>query len=95
LEGTRFLIYTSLIQPGGQFQKNVISVLQPGKSSSDFPADNFFPATDADIGFVDLANDDYTLASGSSFRNAALNGTDIGADVNAVLTATSGVDVGQ
>jgi hypothetical protein len=70
--------------PGSVFQSNV---LVHGKCA-DYPDGNFCPATVDDIGFVDYAGGNYRLAQGSPFRGAASDGTDIGADIDAVEEAT-------
>jgi hypothetical protein len=70
--------------PGSLFQHNV---LIHGKCA-EYPAGNFCPATVEDVGFVDYAAGDYRLAQGSPFSGAAGDGTDIGADIDAVEAAT-------
>jgi len=72
--------------PGADFRKNVI-VLDPlnpgGVTSGNYPADNYFPETLDDVGFVTLAgNADLRLGAGSAYNNAATDGTDIGADLS-------------
>src|SRR5213596_1698671 len=47
--------------PGFVYGRNV----QPGGNSLVYPADNFFPATLADVGFVDLAGGNYRLTPSS------------------------------
>jgi hypothetical protein len=64
------------------FSKNVLQ----GGSSGDYPANNFFPANVSDIQFVNYAGGDYHLGSGSPYKNAALDGTDIGANIDNLLT---------
>jgi hypothetical protein len=56
---------------------------------------NFFPATDADVGFVDLPRGNYRLGSSSPYRNAATDGKDPGAAVDAVEAATAGAVSGD
>jgi hypothetical protein len=79
------------------FAKNVIvgapSSIYPSQSCA--PASSCYPATLDDVGFVDWRNDDYRLASTSPYNNAGTDGKDIGADVDAVLTATAGAISGQ
>lgn len=43
------------------------------------------------IGFVDLAGDNYLLDAGSAYKGDGEGGSDPGADIASVLTATSGV----
>ncbi len=56
---------------------------------SSYPG-NFFPASLDAVGFVDLANDDYRLASSSPFKNKASDGTDVGVDFAALDAALAG-----
>ena len=53
-----------------------------GGSASKYPTDNFFPPT-ADFlsHFVNASGGDYRLASGSTFKLAATDGTDVGVDI--------------
>lgn len=79
------------------FAKNVIvgapSSIYPSQSCA--PATTCYPATLDDVGFVDWRNNDYRLASTSPYNNAGTDGKDIGADVDAVNTATAGAISGQ
>jgi len=76
--------------PGYVYQRNV----QPGGNALVYPADNFFPATLADVGFVDLAGGNYRLTASSAYKGAGTDGKDIGADIDAVDAATAGVVAG-
>lgn len=54
----------------------------------------FLPANAAAVGFTDIAlaePDDFALTAGSAYHNAATDGTDIGADIAALIIATTGV----
>lgn len=63
--------------PGCDFRKNILV----GGSSGSYPADNYFPAELDDVGFVDLEdNADLRLTEVSDYHNAAIDGTDLGAD---------------
>jgi hypothetical protein len=73
--------------PGYAFYKNVLV----SGNGSVYPPNNFFPATVAQVGFVDAANDDYRLADTSPYKNAGVDGKDLGADIAAVLAATAQV----
>jgi hypothetical protein len=73
--------------PGFTFRRNVI----PGAPSSEYPTDNFYPATLDNVGFVNLAGGNYRLAPGSPYRNQGTDGKDPGADIDAVAVATAGV----
>ena len=85
-EGTDTLDYTAV---NWSFAKNVCV----SQSSGDYPANNFFPATDAAVGFVNYQADgtgNYRLDSGSAYKNAATDGKDIGADIDAIEAAIAG-----
>jgi len=69
------------------FDKNAIV----GGSASDYPAGNFFPASMGDVGFADFAGGNFVLTSSSAYAGKGTDGKDLGADVNAVLDAISGV----
>jgi hypothetical protein len=61
---------------------------------STWPTTNFFPSTASAVGFVNYNNangGDYHLSSSSPYKNAASDGKDVGADVNAIQSATAGV----
>jgi hypothetical protein len=58
-----------------------------------YPADNFFPADTAAVRFVDYAGRNYRLSASSPLKNAATNGTDVGADIDAVDAAIAGTRV--
>jgi hypothetical protein len=70
--------------PGALFKRNVLVGAKPAL----YPADNFFPAELDDVGFVNLAAGNYRLANSSPYRGAALDGTDVGADIDAIAAAT-------
>jgi hypothetical protein len=70
--------------PGAQFEKNVLV----GAKADLYPPDNFAPASMSDVGFVDLAGGNYRLSHSSPYHNAALDGHDIGADIDAIKVAT-------
>jgi hypothetical protein len=62
-----------------------------GANSRYYPANNFYPAQAREIGFTDSAAGDYRLADHSSYKGAATDGRDAGADIDQVLRATEGV----
>jgi hypothetical protein len=72
--------------PGFVFARNVLV----GGVASNYPSNNFFPATLGNVGFVDLAGGNYRLAPGSPYKGAGLDGADIGADLDAIQAAMSG-----
>ena len=65
--------------PGAVFLRNAII----GASDGTYPSGNLFPAGINDVGFVDYSAGDYRLLAGSPFHNAATDGSDIGANLNA------------
>jgi Carbohydrate binding module (family 6) len=79
------------------FAKNAIvgapASLYPSQSCS--PASTCYPATLDDVGFVDWRNNDYRLTASSPYNDAGTDGKDLGADVEAVLSATAGAISGQ
>jgi Putative Ig domain len=61
---------------------------------SKWPAGNYFPSSASAVQFVNFNNGnggDYHLLSGSPYKNAATDGKDLGADVDTILSLTSGV----
>jgi hypothetical protein len=63
-----------------------------GGSASSFggtAASNFFPSSLAAVQFVNYAGGDYRLAAGSPYRNAASDGKDVGADMDAIAAAAA------
>jgi hypothetical protein len=62
-----------------------------GAKAELYPAGNLFPATIADVGFVDFARGNYRLAPTSRFKAAGSSGQDIGANVDSVEKATADV----
>jgi len=78
----------ALYMPGYLFAGNAVI----GASAANYPIANFFPATLDAVGFVNAAAGDYHLAASSLYKNQGTDGIDLGADITAVLTATSGVD---
>ena len=62
-----------------------------GADAASYPVGNFFPADDASVGFVDLAGGDYHLETSSALFDAASDGSDVGADITALLTEIAGV----
>ena len=72
--------------PACVFSRNVL-IAGPAAA---YPATNFFPSSIAAVGFVDLAAGNYRLGIGSPYRNAATDGTDIGANFDAITAAIAG-----
>jgi hypothetical protein len=63
-------------------------------STSKWPAGNYFPSNTAAVQFASYnggIGGDYHLLSGSPFKNAGTDGKDLGADINTLNSALSGV----
>ena len=71
--------------PGAVFVKNILI----GGRAENYPPNNYFPATIAEVGFVDLADGDYRLASSSPYKGAGTDGKDIGANLDVSLRMRS------
>ncbi len=71
--------------PGYVFRRNVLVGLAGVRP---YPSDNFYPASLAAVGFVDLGGGDYRLSGASAYRRAATDGADVGADFQALSAAT-------
>jgi len=56
---------------------------------------NFFPATEAEVGFVDLARGNYRLGPRSPYQSAATDGKEPGAAIDALEAATAGAVSGR
>ena len=80
----------ALYAPGGTFLGNVM-IIPAGVNT--FPAGNFYPASMAAVGFVNIAAEDFRLVSTSAYKGKATDGRDPGADIDAVNAAISGVRV--
>ncbi len=72
--------------PGAAVRKNVI----PGAVASQYPGDNFYPASLDDVGFVGRSRGDYRLTDTSPYRRAATDGKDVGVDLQELATAGTG-----
>ena len=60
--------------------------------SSTWPSGNYFPVNVDAVAFVNYAAGDYHLRSESRYKNVSSDGQDLGANINALNTATSGVE---
>jgi peptidase C25-like protein len=69
--------------PGAVWLHNVVAAAP----AAGYPGGNFYPASMAAVGFVDLAGGNYRLAATSAYRNAATDGSNPGYDADA-LAAT-------
>jgi hypothetical protein len=73
---------------------NALIAVPSNSPSSSWPSGNFFPANAAAVQFVNYNNGnggDYHLSSSSPYKNAGTDGKDLGADIDAVTSATAGV----
>jgi hypothetical protein len=73
--------------PNAVVRKNVV-VKGDG---SRYPPDNFFPASLAEVGFVDLFSGDYRLSALSPFRDAGTDGRDPGVDFARLMATQEGI----
>jgi hypothetical protein len=87
-EGTASL---NTFAAGALFSNNAMAF---GGSASTYPANNWFPATLSDVGFVNFAGGDYHISSSSSYANKGYDGRNIGADIDQVNAATRNAVVG-
>lgn len=60
---------------------------------SEHPLNNQYPLNMGAVGFLDLAGMDYRLSASSTLKGRGTDGRDPGADIDAVMAATSGVIV--
>jgi hypothetical protein len=71
--------------PDAVFQRNVLAGDNASSWQNSYPPDNdLLPSLD-DVGFVDLAGGDYLLSGSSPYCNAATDGADIGANIDALM----------
>ena len=66
--------------PSSEFKKNIII---NGRAAA-YPKKNYFPSSIDEVGFVDLAAENFRLAPSSLFRKAGTKNKDIGADIDAI-----------
>jgi hypothetical protein len=59
-----------------------------GGTASSYPANNWFPSTLADLGFLNAAGGDYHLGGSSAFAGKGYDGRNVGADIDQVDAAT-------
>jgi hypothetical protein len=69
--------------PGAVVRKNVLI----GGKATQYPPDNFFPDSVADVGFVDHTGGDDRLSPSSRYRRAGTDGKDLGVDLDALSEA--------
>jgi hypothetical protein len=91
-KGNSLLDTLAWAMPGYVWSNNAMAGPWPTKSGfnqSMLPSQNFFPPTEAAIGYMDLAGGNYRLAPTSPYKNRATDGTDLGVDWNAFNAATA------
>jgi hypothetical protein len=64
------------------------NAIADGGTASMYPANNFFPATLASVGFVSASTGNYRLSTSSPYRGKGYDGREIGADMNQVEALT-------
>jgi len=77
------------------FQTNGLIASPPHFGPSTWPANNLFPASPADVQFVNYNNGNggnYQLLSTSPYHNAGTDGKDLGADIVGLQAALAGVE---
>jgi hypothetical protein len=73
------------------FVKNAIIAPPAAFPPSKWPAGNFFPGDAAAVQFNNVQQNDYLLLASSPYKQAGTDGKDLGADIDALETATAGV----
>jgi hypothetical protein len=79
---------------GYEFAANAI-ITPPSTAPASWPKKNFFPASAAEVRFVNYNGGnggDYHLQASSPYKGAGTDSKDIGADMDAVGSATAGVE---
>ncbi|MFL6278403.1 MAG: hypothetical protein ACJ74G_24725 [Blastocatellia bacterium] len=69
--------------PASTFKKNAII----GGQASRYPKKNLFPASMAEVGFLDPASGNFRLSASSPLKGGGTKGQDIGADLDAIEQA--------
>ena len=64
------------------------NVMTNGGTSTMYPTSNWFPSTQGNVGFVNLAGGDYHIASTSTYAGKGYDARDVGADIDRVNTLT-------
>jgi hypothetical protein len=73
----------------------IIAPPLPGFAEAKWPSGNFFPPSAAAVQFLnynDANGGDYHLQPSSPYKGKGTDGTDLGADVDAIDSATAGAD---
>ena len=77
--------------PRGVFKRNVIYGDFHEPEYGNYPPDNFYPDSLAEVGFAGFATGNYRLSARSRYKGKATDGKDIGCDFDALSAATAGV----
>jgi hypothetical protein len=80
---------------GSPFSKNAIIAAPSDYPGTKWPASNYFPASVANVQFVDYnggIGGDYHLQSSSPYKAKGTDGKDLGADIDAINSALTGVE---
>lgn len=77
--------------PDGTLSKNAMIGDHNSQNMLGFASQNFYPATIADVDFVNYAGQDYRLAGNSPYKSAGTDGKDIGVDVNRNSEVSNGI----
>ena len=76
------------------FSANALISAPPGATGGPWPSNNFFPNSPASVKFVSYKGGnggDYHLQPASPYRGKGTDGKDLGADIDAIHSATAGV----
>jgi hypothetical protein len=79
---------------GYSFNHNALIAPSSYYPASSWPTGNYFPGNSGSVQFMNFSNGnggDYRLQSSSPYKNAASDGKDLGADINMIQSAISGV----
>jgi hypothetical protein len=74
--------------PASTFKKNALV----GGRATIYPKKNLFPASLAEVGFVDAAGGNFRLLPSSVLKSAGVKGRDIGANIDAIESAHGGAN---
>ena len=81
--------------PAFTFSNNALIATGSGYPPSSWPSGNLFPASATAVDFVNYNGGnggDYTLQSGSPYKNAGTDGKDLGADIVGLNAALANVE---
>jgi Right handed beta helix region len=70
------------------FTRNVIIAIPPELSASQYPPNNYFPTSVEQVGFVNRQSRDYRLNQNSRFKGKAVDGGDIGCNMDQLPQVT-------